>query len=478
MEEQYWQLGEVGKSVLMEVLSECGGSHDIIYNGINTIEYVKFLLKIKYSFIFNPDHTNMDDNEEESNSTEIVSNIAQWLSKRDVIAAYKFKEIIAGQSFPDDPNLNNFRKITSLVNEHTNISFIKDYLSVYSNLLEEVLKEVLFNYIIIGEASADPPEGRLQYVITRVKHIGEGLNTAGVIQTFKQRLEGILIQMSTDFVFKRRIQDISALLLQAFTIEEQKAQTANSVAAAAAAAQYSGPVEENFQHIDFILNLCDKFNDYAYLWQEDNGLFIQYSRLYLEKRRIMLMYHSILLNDDFDFFFEELIRISTNDFTDQPEIAKLETVITQHVTNHTNQIYNINEILNKNLLDMSIKTNSGLFDVEIFETYEFQSALAAGGYDEWNSVSLQQIQYMEEWNQQIQSMQPDYWYQLHQSERERERERRIQAVHTMQQMQQISPQQAEQLLQQMHQRPPEEGALLLKEIQDSLRQPWPLGPGS
>ena len=99
---------------------------------------------------------------------------------------------------------------------------------------------------------------------------------------------------------------------------------------------------------------------------------------------------------------------------------------------------------------MSIKTNSGLFDVEIFETYEFQSALAAGGYDEWNSVSLQQIQYMEEWNQQIQSMQPDYWYQLHQSERERERERRIQAVHTMQQMQQISPQQAEQLLQ-MHQ---------------------------
>ena len=29
-------------------------------------------------------------------------------------------------------------------------SFIKDYLSVYSNLLEEVLKEVLFNYIASG----------------------------------------------------------------------------------------------------------------------------------------------------------------------------------------------------------------------------------------------------------------------------------------------------------------------------------------
>ena len=32
----------------------------------------------------------MDDNEEESNSSEIVSGVAQWLSKRDVIAAYKF----------------------------------------------------------------------------------------------------------------------------------------------------------------------------------------------------------------------------------------------------------------------------------------------------------------------------------------------------------------------------------------------------
>ena len=226
------------------------------------------------------------------------------------------------------------------------------------------------------------------------------------------------------------------------------------MAAAAAAAQYSGPVEENFQHIDFILNLCDKFNDYAYLWQEDNGLFIQLSRLYLEKRRIMLMYHSILINDDFDFFFEELIRISTNDFTDQPEIAKIETVITQHVTNHTNQIYNINEILNKNLLDMSIKTNSGLFDVEIFETYEFQSALAAGGYDEWNSVSLQQIQYME-------AMEPANTVNA---------AGLLVSIASVFSVQRDAhdpggahdaanaanlPQQAEQLLQQMHQRPPE-----------------------
>ena len=43
----------------MEVLSECGGSHDIIYNGINTIEYVKFLLKIKY-LLFSTQITNMD----------------------------------------------------------------------------------------------------------------------------------------------------------------------------------------------------------------------------------------------------------------------------------------------------------------------------------------------------------------------------------------------------------------------------------
>ena len=52
-------------------------------------------------------------------------------------------------------------------------------------------------------------------------------------------------------------------------------------------------------------------------------------------------------------FSLKTIRISTNDFTDQLEI-KLETVITQHVTNHTNQIYNIND-LNKNLLDMILK---------------------------------------------------------------------------------------------------------------------------
>ena len=512
IEENYWQLGEVGKSVLREVLSECGGNHDIIYNGINTIEYVKFLLKIKYSFIFT-DNTITDDNDEEHYSSEIVSNIAQWLSERDVIAAYNFKANME-QYFqriqnPEDHNLNNFRKITSLINDNTNISFIKDYLSdylsVYYNLLDEVLKEVLLNYIIIGGKSADQPPV-MNYVFEKVKIIEEGLdiNTAGVIQTFKERLVREIRQMSTDF----QITDNSQLLLDAFTIEEQKAQTAHGVAAVAAAAQYSGPVIENFQHIDFILNICDKFNDYAYLWKKDNGLFIDLSTLYLKNRSIIPQYSAVtpstaLSNDDFDFFFEESIRISTNDFTDQAAIPKLETVITQQVTNHTSGIY-ISEILNKNLLDMNIKTNTGLFDFPIFDPLEFQSAFLAGGYDEWNSVSLQQIQYMEQWNQQTKLNNPTYWFQLRvdtmlqmqeitqeqgalllqqiqQIPGAEQRElflQQIQVVLTMLQMSLISSDYAETWLSQMMLMPPENGALLLQQIQDSLRQQGLIGGGN
>ena len=37
--------------ILKEILSECGGK-DAIYSGINLIESIKFLLKVKYSFIF------------------------------------------------------------------------------------------------------------------------------------------------------------------------------------------------------------------------------------------------------------------------------------------------------------------------------------------------------------------------------------------------------------------------------------------
>ena len=87
-EEEIKELHSVAAAVLREKLTECGGK-DEIYNGINLIENIKFLLKIKYSFIFSDGHVN--DEGDDMAVENIALKIAGEISPFDTLVSQSFK---------------------------------------------------------------------------------------------------------------------------------------------------------------------------------------------------------------------------------------------------------------------------------------------------------------------------------------------------------------------------------------------------
>ena len=95
--------------------------------------------------------------------------------------------------------------------------------------------------------------------------------------------------------------------------------------------------------------------------------------IYNENKKVFIDDGNFLNINEYKFFFKESIRIITNDFTEDFLLTNLNVVLKTHAND------TISDVLNKNLLDMSIKT----YVFPIFESDEFKSAFASGGYDEW-----------------------------------------------------------------------------------------------